>query len=101
MLRKQRVHKYHKTRTIVLPCCAELGQKMERCMSKLEHDLRGCVQLITGYADLAAEKANGQLEPQQLECLKFIKAGSKRVQDAVERGRARVQELVHPESTRR
>jgi light-regulated signal transduction histidine kinase (bacteriophytochrome) len=83
----------------VLPC-AELGQKMERCMSKLEHDLRGCVQLITGYADLAAEEAKGQLEPQQLECLKFIKAGSKGVQDAVERGRARVQELVHPESTR-
>ena len=101
MIDKQRVHRKHrKSRTIVRPC-ADLGEKMERCMSKLEHDLRGCVQLITGFADLAVEEGNGRLEPQQLECLKFIKAGSKGVQDAVDRGQARVQELVHPESTRK
>jgi hypothetical protein len=101
MIDKQQVRrKYRKSKTIVRPC-ADLGEKMERCMSRLEHDLRGCMQVITGYADLIVEEANGRMEPEQLRRLAFIKCGSKEVQVAIERGQARVRELVHPESKRK
>jgi light-regulated signal transduction histidine kinase (bacteriophytochrome) len=92
--------KYRKSGTIAPPC-ADLSLKLEQCMSTLGHDLLGCVHLITGFADLIAEEANGRLEPRQLEWLNFIKAGSRGVQDAVERGQASFHALVHAERIRK
>jgi light-regulated signal transduction histidine kinase (bacteriophytochrome) len=77
---------------------ADLCRQMEECTSKLAHDLRVSVQLITCYANLLSEEANGLLDPEQLKCLLVIKAGAMKVQDAIERGQARLDELVRSES---
>jgi signal transduction histidine kinase len=73
---------------------AALCEQMERLTSTLEHDLRGGLQAIIGYAELLAMEASGSLEPEHLRYLSFIKAGAQGVRDTMERGQARLHELI-------
>jgi signal transduction histidine kinase len=75
----------------------DLCQQMERLTSKLAHDLRGPLQLITGYADLLAAEAKESLEPEQLKYLNSIQAGAKGVRETIERGQAHLQNLIQME----
>jgi light-regulated signal transduction histidine kinase (bacteriophytochrome) len=76
-----------------------LSWQMEQLLAKLSHDLMGSLQLITGYANLLAEGTKGSLEPEQLEYLDFINVGTVGVRDAIERGQARLREIIQSEAS--
>jgi hypothetical protein len=79
------------------PRVADLCQQMEYFTSRLSHDLRGSLQLITGYADLLAAGANGSLDPDQLRWVNFIQAGAKGIRDTMDLGQARLKDLIQSE----
>jgi signal transduction histidine kinase len=64
---------------------------------QIAHDLLGSLRLITGYADLLAERT-APLEPDQREYLNFILVGAESVRDTIERGQAQLHEIVQAES---
>ena len=73
---------------------ADLCQQMEKVTSKLAHDLRGSLHLITVYVELLAEETNGSLVADQLKCLNVIKSGIESARVTVERGQACLRELI-------
>jgi DNA-binding NtrC family response regulator len=58
--------------------------QMEEVAGKLTHDLRGHLQIITGYVALLEENSHERIEPYQLECIAGIKAAAKNVQLSVD-----------------
>jgi signal transduction histidine kinase len=76
----------------------DLCRRMEQFTFRLAHDLLGSLQVITGYADLLAERTTGPLAPDQQEYLNFILVGAESVRDTIERGQARLHEIIQAES---
>jgi signal transduction histidine kinase len=72
----------------------DLCKQMEDLTSLLAHDLRGSLQVIRAYADLLTEEARGPLEPEQLKCVNFIRAGTEALREKIERGQGRLHELI-------
>jgi signal transduction histidine kinase len=76
----------------------DLCRRMEQFTCRLAHDLLGSLQVITGYADLLADGTKGPLARDQLEYLNFILVGAESVRDTIERGQARLHEIIQAES---
>jgi signal transduction histidine kinase len=77
---------------------ADLCQQMEKFTSTLAHDLRGSLHLLTVYVELLAEETNGSLAADQLKYLNVIKSGIEGIRVTVERGQARLHELIGEKS---
>jgi signal transduction histidine kinase len=57
---------------------------VNQLITKLAHDLRGPLQLVSGYADLLAEGAAGPLNAKQQGYVGSVRSGVKRVLEVIE-----------------
>jgi signal transduction histidine kinase len=70
-----------------------LLQELDRLVTRLAHDVRGPLHVVSGYADLLAGEL-GSLTPKQGHYVEIIRTGTKELQRAADKGYEQLRELI-------
>ncbi len=71
-------------------------EQMNRLTSRLAHDLRGPLHLVSGYADLLGMEQIGPLNAKQKQFVELIKTGALGIEDEIDRCQKRLVALIQP-----
>jgi signal transduction histidine kinase len=74
-------------------------EEVSRLTAKLAHDLRGSLNLISGYADLLAMQMTGPLTAKQAKCVEFIQTGKRRIEIEIDHFQNSLDVLAHSNSS--
>lgn len=77
---------------------ADALRRVEELAPKLAHDLRGALNVVSGYADLLALESSGPLNPRQKKFVQEIRGGADKAQREIDACLERLLSLVQSES---